>query len=75
MSEVVDGLGQWLGKRSKVDWDEGPCGEQVDGTGQVQCGKAARGLMDSAGSREGVSGMGMAGLGVLSVAIVFAGFL
>ena len=75
VSEVVDGLGQWLGKRSNVDWDEGPCGEGEVSTEQVQCGMTARGLMDSAGSREGVSGMGMAGLGVLGVAIVFAGFL
>ena len=75
VSEIVDGLGQWLGRRTKVDWAGGPCREEGDGTGPIQCGKTRRAVLDSAGSRDGVGGVRMAGLAVAGVAIVFAVFL
>ena len=59
----------------KGGWAGGPCREEGDGTGPIQCGNTTRAVLDSVGSRDGVGGLRMAGLGVAGVAIVFAGFL
>ncbi|PVH85755.1 hypothetical protein DL98DRAFT_511304 [Cadophora sp. DSE1049] len=75
VGEMMHGLGNWLGGRKGRDGVEAHYGEQRNSTGQAQCGKTARGILDSAGSRAGVGKTGMAGLGVSGVAVVFAGFL
>ncbi|KAK0119290.1 hypothetical protein ONS95_008137 [Cadophora gregata] len=82
VGEMMDGVGMWLGRRQGVDlakygvdWNKASCTREHYLSDAIMCNKDPKAPLDSAGSRAGGCKIEMAALGVLGVAVVFAGFL